>query len=589
MIPNAKKIEAVVIGASAGGIEALKKILPALPKTYPLPIIIVLHIPAGEPSLLPEVFRDKIKLKVKEANDKETIEPGTIYFAPSSYHLLIEENKTFSLSIKEPVLFSRPSIDILFQSAAKAYGESLVGILLTGANKDGAMGLKKIKEANGIAIVQNPISAEMPEMPAAGMAFASPECVLSLDKIADFLQKLNDVSPEFTKSSSKENIMSETNKTDKLEILIVDDVKDNLLALKALLERDDVNILQALSGSDALELMMKHDFCLALLDVKMPGMDGFELAELMRGSNKTKNIPIIFVTAAAKDQTHVFKGYESGAVDFLRKPIDPHAVKSKVNIFLELHQNKNELKNKVEALKETKAELEQAIRAREEFMAIATHELKTPLTALKLQAQSRKRNIERGNDAVLTPEKLAKMFESDNKQLEHLTRLIDDMLDISRISSGKFSINLEGFDLCSFIHDIVKRNLELFTAAGIQAEINSCEPINGRWDKLRIEQVITNLLTNAIRYGAGKPVKISIRTEQGRAVVVIEDQGVGIAEEDLKRIFQKFERVTGTEVSGLGLGLYIVSQIIEAHKGSIKVESHPGKGSAFTIELPLSL
>lgn len=589
MIPNPKKIEAVVIGASAGGIEALKQILPTLPETYNIPIIIVLHIPAGEPSLLPEVFEHKVKLPVKEATDKEIIKPGTIYFAPSSYHLLIEKNKTFSLSIKEPVLFSRPSIDVLFESASQAYSETLVGILLTGANKDGAEGLKKIKEANGIAIVQNPINAEMSEMPAAGMALAAPEHVLSLDKIADFLQKLTSAHPEITKSSLKENIMSEINETDKLEILIVDDVKDNLLALKALLEREDVNILYALSGREALELMMKHDFCLALLDVKMPGMDGFELAELMRGSNKTKNIPIIFVTAAAKDQPHVFKGYESGAVDFLSKPIDPHVVKSKVNIFLELHKNKNELKNKVEALKETKAELEQAIRAREEFIAIATHELKTPLTTLKLQAQSRKRNIERGNDAALTPEKLAKMFESDTKQLERLTRLIDDMLDISRISSGKFSINLERFDLCSFIHDIVKRNLELFTAAGIQTEINSCDPINGRWDKLRIEQVITNLLTNAIRYGAGKPVKISIRTEQGRAVVVIEDQGGGIAEEDLKRIFQKYERVDGTEVSGLGLGLYIVSQIIEAHMGSIKVESHPGNGSAFTIELPLSL
>lgn len=395
--------------------------------------------------------------------------------------------------------------------------------------------------------------------------------------------------------------MSGSNIKDKLEILIVDDVKDNLLALKSLLARDDVNISQARSGIEALDLMMKHDFSLAMLDVQMPGMDGFELAELMRGSNKTKNIPIIFVTAIAKDQYYVFKGYESGAVDFLSKPLDPHIVNSKVNVFLELHQQKKELQKKVDELKQiqdeqtkllfqlnkTQEELEQAVRVREEFMSIAGHELKTPLTTLKLQIQVRKRNLEKGNDSSFTTEKLAKMFDSDDKQVGRLTRLIDDMLDISRISSGKLSMNLEDFDLCSLIHDVIERHLELFKAAGNQIEIDSCESINGRWDKFRIEQVITNLLINAIRYGEGKPIKISIKTEQGRAVVVIEDKGIGIEKEDLKRIFQRFERATETEVSGLGLGLYIVSQIIEAHKGFINVESHPGKGSVFTIDLPL--
>ncbi|MBC7428903.1 MAG: hybrid sensor histidine kinase/response regulator [Bacteriovorax sp.] len=395
--------------------------------------------------------------------------------------------------------------------------------------------------------------------------------------------------------------MPGSNIKDKLEILIVDDVKDNLLALKSLLARDDVNISEARSGIEALDLMMKHDFSLAMLDIQMPGMDGFELAELMRGSNKTKNIPIIFVTAIAKDQKYIFKGYESGAVDFLSKPLDPHIVCSKVNVFLEIHQQKKELQNKVEALKKiqdeqakllfqlnkTKEELEQAVRAREEFMSIAGHELKTPLTILKLQIQMRKRNLEKGNDSSFTTENLAKMFDSDDKQVSRLTRLIDDMLDISRMSSGKFSMNLEDFDLCSLVHDVIERHIELFKAKGNQIEIVSCESINGRWDKFRIEQVITNLLTNAIRYGEGKPIKISISTEQGRALVVIEDKGVGIAKEDLKRIFQRFERASGTEVSGLGLGLYIVSQIIEAHNGLINVESQPGKGSVFTIDLPL--
>jgi signal transduction histidine kinase/BarA-like signal transduction histidine kinase len=389
--------------------------------------------------------------------------------------------------------------------------------------------------------------------------------------------------------------------TDKLEILIVDDVKNNLLALRALLERDDISIHQALSGKEALELMMKHDFCLALLDVHMPEMNGFELAELMRGTKKTKNIPIIFVTAADKDQSHAFKGYETGAVDFLRKPLDPHAVKSKVNVFLELHQQKRELRKQVLALEltqkeqakllielnKTKEELEQSVQLREDFMSIAGHELKTPLTSMKLQVQLRKRKLEKGLYSNIDADDLSQMFDADNKQLELLTLLIDDMLDISRISSGKFSMNPEYFDIGFLINEIAQNNMELFSKANIELKISSCEVIMGSWDKFRIEQVITNLLTNALRYGEGKPVKISITSEMGKAIIVIEDQGIGIAPEDVERIFQRFERVLGKEINGLGLGLYIVSQIIEAHGGTISVVSQQGVGSVFRIELPI--
>jgi signal transduction histidine kinase len=382
--------------------------------------------------------------------------------------------------------------------------------------------------------------------------------------------------------------MSELDIKEKFEILIVDDVKDNLFALNELLKRDDLIISQALSGHEALELMMKHDFCLALVDVRMPEMNGFELAELMRGISQTRNIPIIFVTATEKDEKYAFKGYESGAVDFLRKPLDPRTVKSKVNVFIELHRQKKELNKQIEELKVTKRKLEQAVCAREEFMSIAGHELRTPLTSMKLQTQLRKRNLEKGSDYSFTTEKLGKMFDFDNKQLSRISRLIDDMLDISRTSSGKISTYMESFDLCFLIHEVVEVNFELFKAAGIEVQIISSEPVNGSWDKFRIEQVITNLLTNAVRYGAGKPIKISISKEQEQAVIVIEDHGIGIADVNLKRIFQRYERVTGAPIGGLGLGLYVVSQIVEAHNGLINVKSHLDEGSTFTIKLPLS-
>ncbi len=375
----------------------------------------------------------------------------------------------------------------------------------------------------------------------------------------------------------------------KFEVLIVDDVKDNLLALKSLLAGPNIHIHQALSGEEALELMVNHDFCVALLDVQMPGMNGFELAELMRGTKKTKNIPIIFVTAAANDLNYVFKGYESGAVDFLRKPLDSHAVKSKVNIFLELHGQKKELEWQVNELNKAKAELEVAVNTREEFMSIAGHELKTPLTTLKLQTQIRLRKIKKGIPAIYPEAELQKMFESDLKQLERLTRLIDDMLDISRISSGKLSINLEHFDLRALVKDFLDSHLDLFNQAGSELILEADCAVFGMWDKFRIEQVITNLITNATRYGSGNPIRVSVSTANDMAIFTIQDHGIGIHEADLKRIFHRFERATDTALSGLGLGLYIVSQIVEAHKGSIEVTSIPGKGSTFKVCLPLSI
>lgn len=308
-----------------------------------------------------------------------------------------------------------------------------------------------------------------------------------------------------------------------------------------------------------------------------------------RNHNKTKTIPIIFVTADTQDQTNVFKGYENGAVDFLRKPLDPHSVKSKVNVFLELYQQKKILKQQVDELKKTHEKLEHAIFAREEFMAIASHELRTPITVLKLQSQMRKRSISKGDALAFAPEKLLAMFEDDDRQLERLNRLIEDMLDASRISSGKLTIEHESFDMCSVVGEVVARNTEALTASGIEVMLEACLPINGRWDKFRIEQVITNLLTNVIRYGAGKPVEISMKEEKLQAFIVIKDHGIGIAKDDLKRIFQRFERVPGKEIRGLGLGLFIVTQIIEAHQGKIFVESTPGLGSTFTIELPTNL
>ncbi|SDJ45282.1 chemotaxis protein CheB [Variovorax sp. OV700] len=195
MKPNAvqsptRRIEAVVLGASAGGIEALLRMLHDLPLPWNLPLVVVLHLPEGHESHLPEIFAERLRVPVREAADKMPIASGHVYFAPPGYHLSIERNRCFSLSCEPPVRFSRPSIDILMASAADAYGPALAGFLLTGANDDGAEGLQRIHLAGGITAVQDPNEAQISTMPEAAIALHSPDHVLSLRELRALLLQL---------------------------------------------------------------------------------------------------------------------------------------------------------------------------------------------------------------------------------------------------------------------------------------------------------------------------------------------------------------------------------------------------------------
>jgi two-component system chemotaxis response regulator CheB len=182
--------EAIVIGASAGALEALSSLLPGLPADYRLPILVVVHLPPDATSVVAELLRVRCAIRVREAEDKEPIEPGVAYFAPPDYHLLVEQDKRLSLSDDEPVLFSRPSIDVLFESAADAYGGGLIGVVLSGANGDGANGLKAVVDAGGVAVVQNPGSAYAVAMPEAAIAACPNARVLPVNEIAAYLREV---------------------------------------------------------------------------------------------------------------------------------------------------------------------------------------------------------------------------------------------------------------------------------------------------------------------------------------------------------------------------------------------------------------
>ncbi len=297
------------------------------------------------------------------------------------------------------------------------------------------------------------------------------------------------------------------------KLLIVDDLPENLLALEALIKREDRAVYKALSADEALSLLLQHEFALAILDVQMPGMNGFELAEMMRGTEKTKNIPIVFVSAAGREMNYAFKGYESGAVDFLHKPLDIHAVKSKVNVFVDLYRQRKAVKQQVEALEQsrreqevllaqlqvTQGELEHAVRMRDDFMSIVSHEVRTPLNGLILETQLRKMHLARDNAAAFNLDKMQAMVERDERQIQSLIRLIEDMLDVSRIRTGKLSIRPGQFDLSRLVSTLVETFAPQISAAQSSVNLSADSPVVGLWDEFRIEQVVSNLLTKALR------------------------------------------------------------------------------------------
>ncbi len=374
----------------------------------------------------------------------------------------------------------------------------------------------------------------------------------------------------------------------KSKCLIVDDLEENLKALEALLRSEDIEIVRASSGEAALELLLNHDFALALIDVQMPEMNGFELAELMRGMERTRSIPIIFVTAGLVGQQRVFQGYEAGAVDVLFKPLDPVIVRSKVRVFIELDCQKRLLDKRGQEQAALARELKNALKTRDDFFSIASHELKTPITSMGLQLQLLKRVTQSTPLDSPLRERFSKTMDSMSKQVKKLGSLVDDLLDVTRIQNGKLALQVEEMDLTALAEEVIERFTDSFQASGSPVELELEPELTGVWDRQRVEQVIVNLLSNACKYGAGSKIIIKSRRKDGFAQFSVEDFGMGISETKLPFIFDRFERaVTDSTIHGLGLGLYIAKQIVVAHQGTIRVNSMPGQGTIFVFELPL--
>ncbi len=502
--------------------------------------------------------------------------------------------------------------------------------------------------------------------------------------------------------------------TEPVKLLLVDDKVANLEVLRLILGSPGYELITAQSGEEALRRALVEDFAVVVLDVLLPGMDGFEIATLIKNRERSRHTPILFLTASAADMRFIYRAYAVGGVDYLVKPIDPDVLRAKVAIFADLHRKDVRIQRQQEALREAerrerqrevqelrrssedryrnladavpaivwtadptgalvyvnrqwteytglsreqtigwnwldaihpddvsrfesgwraalarrgeyKAEcrirrgsdgahrwhlcygipdvdrdgrmvgwlatltdtedLRQAILARDDFLAVASHELRTPLSTLAFVIHGARLIGE--SDLSVDREGLLSKMSMAERQVNRLEKLVATLLDVTRITGRRLVLEPVECDLTALVREVAARLRAEAERSGCSLELRAPQPVRGRVDPLRVDQVLTNLITNAVRHGAGKPIEIDVLEEDGVIRLSVTDRGEGISPEDLPRLFGRFQRgAGGSAQSGLGLGLFISRHIAQAHGGDIHVRSEPGKGASFTVELP---
>ncbi|HET7587039.1 MAG TPA: response regulator [Gammaproteobacteria bacterium] len=384
------------------------------------------------------------------------------------------------------------------------------------------------------------------------------------------------------------------------DILVVDDNKSNLAAIEVALGDLGRRLVKAQSGAEALRKLLEHDFALIILDVQMPGMDGFETARLIRGRKRSRHVPIIFVTAYTREDRDILQGYRLGAVDFLFKPIVPEVLRAKAEVFVDLQDRTTEVQLQAERLRELERleaerrivvererweaeRLRQESRNKDQFLAVLAHELRNPLspivTGIKLLEK-----YGREHDG------LNRVREMMDRQSAHLIRLIDDLLDVARISSGKINVEIKHVDVSESLKQAADSVESLLAEKEHKLTIAPiAEAITVAADADRLTQVISNLLNNAVRYtDKGGRIELSCERDGDEAVIRVTDNGQGISEEMREKIFEQF--VQGdTRGRGLGLGLALVQRLVAMHGGRVRADSAGlGRGSTFTVWIPLA-
>jgi len=391
---------------------------------------------------------------------------------------------------------------------------------------------------------------------------------------------------------------------DKVNILLVDDQPGKLLAYEAMLDQLGENLIKASSGREALEHLLKTDITLVLMDVSMPELDGFELAEIIRQHPRYQKTAIIFVSAVHLSDLDRLRGYDSGAVDYVSVPVVPELLRAKVAVFAELYRKTREAERLTEELErrvvERTAELEASVarqielaeqlldadRRKDEFLALLAHELRNPLAPV-LNAASIIR-IKGAHD----PE-LIWCHDVIERQTKQMTRLVDDLLDVSRITRGKIRLRTEQLDLRTIVRDAVETSRPLIDAMGHELTLEIPEkPLLMRGDPARLRQAVGNLLNNAAKFQRENgSIEVRIGRDEAHWVIVVKDRGIGITRESMPRIFDLFtqgDRAPDRAAGGLGIGLSLVRQMVELHGGTVHAESAgAGLGSEFIVRIPM--
>lgn len=383
-------------------------------------------------------------------------------------------------------------------------------------------------------------------------------------------------------------------------ILIVDDNHSNLFTLREFIkEYIDAEILEADCGEDALTLLYDKTVDLIILDVQMEGMDGFEIASLIKKRKKTKDIPIVFLTAAYKNDEFKKRGFEIGAVDYLVKPIDEFQLINRINVYLKLIEKERAMNvlleekvhEQVKELKKAKEEAEAANEAKSMFLANISHELRTPLNILLSSVQLIDLYL-KGEDPI-ERDKIREKINVQRQNCYRLLRLVNNLIDITKMDAGFFTLNFTKCNVIEVIESITMSVVDYVNDKGINLIFDTdIEELVMHCDLDAIERIVLNLLSNAIKFTpVGGVIFVNVKLNEEKIIISVKDTGIGMTEETLSKVFERFKQ--GDELltrrsEGSGIGLSLVKYLVEMHSGQVYVESKHKAGSEFFVELPIN-
>jgi signal transduction histidine kinase len=391
-----------------------------------------------------------------------------------------------------------------------------------------------------------------------------------------------------------------------VDILLVDDEERNLDALESILGSPGYRLLRAGDADQALRLLLDHDVAVIVLDIKLPGVSGFELARMIKNTKRFRETPIVFLTAYLVDDQDIIAGYGAGGVDYLTKPLNPAILRQKVAVFADLYKKTRELAavnaelgrlnerleervvERTAELQRSEAALRSAAGQKDEFLAVLAHELRNPLAPLRTGLDLIRRQQEQG----AVPESLTRTLAAMNRQVDHLVRLIDDLLDVSRLSRGLLELKREPVELAGIAAAAVESARPWLERRNQRVTLDLAPELRVLADPTRIAQILTNLLHNATKFTpAGGSIRLELEQSGRRAALRLTDSGSGIRRDQLERVFDMFVRIERPGVTaepGLGIGLALAHRLSHMHGGELSVASEgEGKGTTFTLLLPL--